>query len=411
MATLPSVPAESALAERILAQIDREALAADCLAYVSVPSETRQETAGAQFLADLIRRRGWDVELDDAAPGRPNVMAHLPGASDGAGTDGGPTLLLNGHVDTIPIGKSWPPRRDDHWIWGRGAEDMKAGLVAMVHAAHALERAGVRLRGDLWLSGVVGHETPAGKKEGPLHLIERLRAGQPRVDAILIVEGPCAIWRASLGSAIFTLTLRAAGPPLHTLLVPYRNNPVRALRCLLDELDHLDASLAALPPHPLAGPDQLNVGIISAGDYPNRLPVELRVTGTRRWGPARSAATVLQELTDLVERAALAGGIEGMTGEAALDAAREPFETATDHPLVQALRASGERVGGHAPQEIGLALVGDASLYVNALHLPTAYYGPGYETAHSDAERVSIDRLVHITGVYALTALAYCGQA
>jgi len=411
MATLPSVPAETVLVERILAQIDREALAADCLAYVSVPSETGQETAGAHFLADLIRRRGWDVELDDAAPDRPNVMSCLPG------TGGGPALLLNGHVDTIPIGKSWPPRRDDQWIWGRGAEDMKAGLVAMVHAAHALERAGVRLRGDLWLSGVVGHETPAGKKEGPLHLIERLRAGRPRVDAILIVEGPCAIWRASLGSAIFTLTLRAAGPPLHTLLVPYRHNPVRALRCLLEELDQLDASLAALAalaalaPHPLAGPDQFNVGMVSAGDYPNRLPVELRVTGTRRWGPAHTAETILQELTELVERAARASGIEGMTAEAVLDAAREPFETATDDPLVQALRASGERLGGHVPQEIGLALVGDASLYAGALHLPTAYYGPGYETAHSDAERVSIDRLVHIAGVYALTALAYCGQS
>jgi len=58
MATLPSVPAETVLVERILAQIDREALAADCLAYVSVPSETGQETAGAHFLADLIRCRG-----------------------------------------------------------------------------------------------------------------------------------------------------------------------------------------------------------------------------------------------------------------------------------------------------------------------------------------------------------------
>lgn len=68
-------------------------------------------------------------------------------------------------------------------------------------------------------------------------------------------------------------------------------------------------------------------------------------------------------------------------------------------------------MGGEAPEEIGLALVGDASLYANELAVPCVYYGPGYETAHSDAERVSIDRVVHIARVYALTMMTYCGVA
>ncbi|MBI3970639.1 MAG: M20/M25/M40 family metallo-hydrolase [Chloroflexi bacterium] len=387
-------------AERVLAQIDREALARDCLDFVGVRSETGQEQDGAAFLAGLLRESGWDVALDEAAPGRPNVMVHLPGSG------GGPSLLLNGHVDTIPIGKSWPPRRDDAWIWGRGAEDMKGGLVAMVHAVRAIERAGVRLRGDVWLTGVIGHETPAGKKEGPRRLIERLREGRPRADAILIVEGPCAIWRASLGSAVFTLTLDAARLPVHTLKVPYRDNPVRALRPLLEALDELDSRLAARPAHPLAGADQLNVGIVAAGDYPNRLPVRVQVTGTRRWGPGRTADAVRAELADLGERVARA---HGLSSAVTLEAAREPFETPSGHPLVRALRDAAERVGGAPPDEIGLPLVGDANLYVNALGIPTVYYGPAYDTAHSDAERVSIDRLVHVARVYALTALSYCG--
>ncbi|MER3486653.1 MAG: acetylornithine deacetylase, partial [Chloroflexota bacterium] len=60
------------------------------------------------------------------------------------GQGGGPSLLFNGHVDTIPLGRAWPPRREGRWIWGRGAEDMKGGLVAMVHALGAVQRAGVR---------------------------------------------------------------------------------------------------------------------------------------------------------------------------------------------------------------------------------------------------------------------------
>lgn len=386
--------------ERVLAQIDPEALAADCLAYLGVRSETGVETPGSEFLADMMRRRGWEVALDEAAPGRPNVEARLPGSG------GGQSLLLNGHVDTIPIGKAWPPRRDGGWIYGRGAEDMKAGLVAMVHAAHAIEQAGVRLRGDLWLTGVVGHETPVGKKEGPRRLIERIRSGAVPAAAILIVEGPCAIWRASLGSALFTLTLRADRPPVHTLHVPYHENPVRALRDVIDAFDDLDARLAELPVTTLAGRDRLNVGIVTAGDYPNRLPVEIRVTGTRRWGPPAAEETVHAELAALGERIADATGLRSAV---ALEAAREPFETPPTDPLVLALRGAAERVSGRPPEEVGLALVGDASLYANELGLPTVYYGPAYETAHSDAERVSVDRLAHIARVYALAALEYCG--
>jgi acetylornithine deacetylase/succinyl-diaminopimelate desuccinylase-like protein len=387
---------------RVLAEIDAEALAADCLAFVEVASETGGEGPGSAFLADLMRRAGWEVALDEVAPGRPNVTVHRPGMGDG------PSLLFNGHTDTIPIGQSAPPRRDGDWIWGRGAEDMKGGLTAMVHAARAIERAGVRLRGDLWLTGVVGHETPVGKKEGPRRLIERLRAGAIRADAILIVEGPAAIWSASLGSALFTLTLMADRPPIHTIKVPYKQNPVRALARLLDAIDRLDDRLTGLTPHPLAGRDQINVGIVEAGDYPNRLPVRLRVTGTRRWAPGGTAEAVRAELAALGEAVAAEAGLRC---ELELEGVREPFETPATHPLVQSLLRAGQAVGGRPPDLIGMGLVGDANLYANEAGVPTAYYGPAHETAHSDAERVAVSQLVHIARVYALTALDYCGVA
>ena len=76
---------------------------------------------------------------------------------------------------------------------------------------------------------------------------------------------------------------------------------------------------------------------------------------------------------------------------------------------MRAIRQAVEAVDGRAPPEIGLPLVGDASLYAEALGVPTAYYGPAYETAHSEAERVSIDRLTHLARVYALTAVAFDG--
>ena len=73
------------------------------------------------------------------------------------------------------------------------------------------------------------------------------------------------------------------------------------------------------------------------------------------------------------------------------------------------MRRAGERVTGAAPDEIGLPLVGDASLYVNAAAVPAIYYGPEYRTAHSDDERVAVADLARAARIYALTILDYAG--
>lgn len=185
--------------ERVMRHIEVEAIAQDTLDFLKIPSETGEEAAGCRFFANLLQREGFEPTFDEAAPNRPNIYARIGGARP----NGGRSLLLNGHIDTIPIGVSTPAGREGDWLVGRGAEDMKSGLVAMVHGASALRKAGREVAGDLWLTGVVGHEVG---KEGPRRLIEHLRSGRIRPDAILICEGPPAAWVSSLGTTIFTLT-------------------------------------------------------------------------------------------------------------------------------------------------------------------------------------------------------------
>ena len=86
--------------ERILAHIAPEAIAKDTLAFVQVKSETGSEGPGSIFLADLLRREGFDPVLDEVAPGRPNVYARVAGVENR-----GRSLLFNGHTDTIPTGR------------------------------------------------------------------------------------------------------------------------------------------------------------------------------------------------------------------------------------------------------------------------------------------------------------------
>src|SRR5262249_30793941 len=160
------------------------------------------------------------------------------------------------------------------------------------------------------------------------------------------------------------------------------------------------------PPHPLCGRERIDVGMVHAGDYCNRLPTPATITGTRRWFPGKTAAQVLADLQALCARLSKESG---MTFTVALEGQREPFETPGNHPLIAALRSAGQATAGKTPEIIGMGLVGDANLYANDGGLPTAYYGPAHETAHSDHERVSVAQLTHCAKVYALTALEFCG--
>jgi acetylornithine deacetylase len=117
--------------------IDAELLAADTLEYLKVKGETCDERDASLFFAQLCRRFGWEPWIDPVVDDRPNVYVRIPGTDPTA-----PGLLFNGHTDTIPIGDSKPPARDGDWLIGRGAEDMRGGLVAMAHAAAALQQAG-----------------------------------------------------------------------------------------------------------------------------------------------------------------------------------------------------------------------------------------------------------------------------
>ena len=391
-------------AAEVLRHIDAEAIAQDTLDFVSVKSETGQEGEGSLFLADLLRREGFDVAVEDVEPGRPNVYVRIEGCDRHRGR----TLLFNGHTDTIPLGACHAPGRDGDFILGRGTEDMKGGLVAMVHAAASLRRAGIELAGDLWLTGVVGHEAPVGKKEGPNRLIERLTGGDIEADAIVIVEGPCAIWTASLGATIFNITISTDRGPIHTIKTRYNENPIYWAGKLLVEFQRLEDEYAAQPAHPLCGRQQLNVGILQGGDYFNRFPTSVTITGTRRWTPGTCLADVRHEFGSLCAQFESASGL---SFEADFEGFREPFETDGDHPVVMALQTACRETMQRDADIVGMGVVGDANLYCNDADTTTVYYGPAHETAHSDHERVAVSQLVHCAEVYALTAIDFCGRA
>jgi acetylornithine deacetylase/succinyl-diaminopimelate desuccinylase-like protein len=388
------------LLKRISPHIDREWIASRTVELVQISSVTLEEGEVCRFYGRMLEELGVEVERRRVSPGRDNLYARIRGSG------GGPTLMLNGHLDTIPIGNCPPCRRQGERIYGRGATDMKGGMAAILGAVRALKLSGLRLKGDLLLTAVVGHEEPEAEKDGPRALIEDINSGRLGCDAILIAEGPDALWVMSMGSMVFTITLESDQGGKHTQYVPFGENPIRHLGDLIQRIHQFQYELDATRVHPLAGAERIDLGIVEAGDYFNRTPLKCTLTGTRRWGPGRTAGEVLAELEELASPFARAGSLQLSVK---MEHEREPFETARGDEAVQAAARAYTQVAGKDVEYVGMRIVGDANLYVQGTGVSTFYYGPSNETAHADVEWVEMGRLEKAAEIYALAAANYCG--
>jgi len=153
----------------------RELVAIDSVNPSLVPGAAG-EGAIAQAIAAELRRIGMDVELQDAAPGRPNVVGVLEGRARGR------SLMFCGHIDTVGVdGMDAPfdPVERDGRLYGRGAQDMKSGVAAMIDAARVMAESGVA-GGRLVIAAVVDEEYAS---VGADALVTRFRA-----DAAVVTE-------------------------------------------------------------------------------------------------------------------------------------------------------------------------------------------------------------------------------
>src|SRR5881409_3925280 len=144
-------------------------------AAIRIPSTTFEEGPLADYLANHMSDIGLEVEMMDVThPAKPGKRTRQPiGGLRGSG--GGPTLMLNGHMDPGVEMSGWSvdpygAKFDDGWVWGMGAHDDKGGVVAAICALEAIVKAGVRLRGDVLVTPVVAHKLGGA---GTRALVER----------------------------------------------------------------------------------------------------------------------------------------------------------------------------------------------------------------------------------------------
>jgi acetylornithine deacetylase len=330
----------------------------------------------------------WDVS------GKRNVVA------DWRGTGGGRSLILNGHVDVVPPASEalwtsppFEPRRDGDWLYGRGAGDMKAGLVAMTGAVRALRRGGVELGGDLQLQSVVEEECTGNGA------LQCLLSGA-RADACVITEPHHDHFTvAQVGVLWFHVDVR--GVPGHA--ARGGRGAFEAALEVLAALRALEAELNADPPPPydaIEHPINLNVGVVRAGDWPSTVTAECTLSCRLAMYPGDDPADLQRRVEAAV--APYEVRYDGFACEGSV--------VSHEEDVVVALGEAYAAVHGERPALRATTATTDARHFVRN-GIPAICYGPLAERIHGIDERVSLRSMVEVARVLARFVLDWCGES
>ena len=376
--------------------IDDDRVADRTFELVSIPSPTGASDAVAERYSEMLEELGLEVTLDRHFAGGPNVTGRW------AGVGQGPTISFVGHLDTIHA-PHVAPRRTTDAVHGRGADDMKGSMAAIVEALAALRAAGTRLQGTVVVVAHSLHEAPVGKMEG----LRRLVAAGILGEAALVAESFPTQHQilAGKGQAIFTITIKRPGEAVHENYAARGTiNPIEVAVEVAALLRARHLELAKEDDIPLLGPETLFLGEIHGGDFYNRVPVEARLSGIRRFGPGRTWSEIEAEFTTLIQPVANA---TGASITVKLEGNGLGYTVPADAPIVGALAAAHYRVTGRNLPVAGTRSVTDANIIVRDGGIPALCYGPNGNTAHADEERVTVADLGRAARVFAQVVLEY----
>jgi acetylornithine deacetylase len=350
------------------------------------------EHAVARALSEVLTEWGMETRLQEAAPGRPNVVATVRGVG------GGRSLMFNGHIDVVGVdGMTHEPfgavERDGR-IFGRGASDMKGGVAAMCAAAARLKGA---LKGDVVIAAVVDEEW---QSLGTGTLV----ASGVRADAAIVTEPTgLTIMPAHKGFAWIEITV--TGRAAHGSRWDIGVDAIRHGGLLLAELDRVDAQELPRRMHPLLGRASLHASEIEGGiglsTYPDRCVIRIE----RRTIPGETSADVVREVRDACAR--VREGRPEFSADVRLMFAQPPSDVSPDAAVVRSLSET-LAARGMSTTLTGMSAWTDAAL-LNEAGIPAICFGPGdMALAHAAEEYIEVREIERAADVLAEFARKWC---
>ena len=360
---------------------------------IRIPSENPPGGEGeiAEFIAEKLKDLGLTVRVYEFKPGRPSVVGLLSGVKEK------PTLMFNGHMDTVPVGDKdlWSVEpfegvlRDGR-IYGRGAADMKGALAAMIASVKAIVESEVNLRGRLILTFVADEEVTG---YGTRDLIRR----GYRADFAIVGE-PNELNVQTAHKGLLWLKVVIRGKAAHASIPHQGVNAIYRMADFCLALEKMN-SLLAEKKHALLGPPTINVGTIKGGIKTNIVPDYCEITIDRRLIPGEKPVDVKREIEETLE--SLGGKTSKLQTQVEVINVAEPSETAQDELIVQVARKAVREVIGRDPGVTGFTATCDMRFLVNEAGIPTIILGPGsLRQAHVIDEYVEVEQVINAAKIY-----------
>jgi acetylornithine deacetylase len=409
---------DTAVVEKIVAQVHEDEIIAMACDVINIPSPTGEELAMGQYMRTVLQRLSLKVTWQEVEEGRANVVGRWVGCG------GGKNLMFNGHMDTSNTGREefltgigYKPNAvvKNGYIYGLGIYNMKGALVCYTHALTALQQAGIKLKGDMIIAAVAGEieKTQWGDFNGKEYrgygfgthylvnhgvLPDMCILGEP-TDMHVVLEHFGSMW----------VRISCTGIYVHTAFCEGREemNSIRRMHELMATVMKWIANWEKNASH--GGKKALvNIGGIRGGHAwrASRTPektdlfLDVRVPPTI---PMMEARRNIQQMFFELQRKHPDWGLEFET-YVSVPGAR----VSEEHEMIKAIDANHELVMGKRPEREVVTWCSDASV-LTRYGVETVNYGPSSGPRDAEGEKVAIKTLVDITKIYALTAAELCG--
>jgi acetylornithine deacetylase len=382
------------------------------------------------LVAQKLRSMGLEVEIvpshfddlrshpafgDDgfSATDRINVIGRWVGT--GADASEGRSIILNGHVDVVPVGdltlwddSPWSGVIRDGKMYGRGSCDMKAGLCAGIFAVDVLQRLGYTPACDVLIESVIGEES------GGIGTLTTIVKGYT-ADAVILLE-PTRLEICPVQSGALTFRLTVTGRSIHAAMKPYGVSAIEKFVLLLNSINQLEVERHRNFKHALyEDPNNIapiNIGTVRGGEWHSTVPGEVVAEGRMGVLPGESNEAARNAFEAAIQLTAESDPwlsqhlpqVEWFEGQF------ESGETPLDHPLIKQLSAAHQQVIGLVPTLRGVTYGSDMRLFTNHAKIAATHYGPGnVGMAHAVNEFVPLEEVITATKVVANLVAEWCG--
>ena len=357
----------------------------------------RNEAQLATYIADWFRRtHKFNVIEQKVSKDRFNVVAVLPGRKDG------PSLMLNGHMDTVGtsnmITKPFDPFIENGRMHGRGSCDMKGSIAAMMSAMLSLANSNHKLNGDVVFSGVVDEEY---ESIGMYQLVKRFRT------TAAIVGEPTKMNIATAHKGYAWLEIETKGRRIHGSTPEKGIDAIEKMGKIISQLETIRRKHSHIR-HRLVGTPRIHTSTISGGSDWATVPAKCTLRIERRLIPGEKTQDSVTELKQIIAQCSkrdpqLRATIRLIHHADAIDVKRARHISMLQHELKRA---------GIKGKIVGVPYWTDAAILVNRGKIPSCLFGPGnIENAHSPDEFVRIQDVINSVLIYVKTAQRFCGAS